>query len=76
MDKDSVKVLSDALLNNESLLLCRDIIEIMDGSDFGQDFIDDEMNLFNNTRINYKLDRKINPQEIKSKIFFLYKNKI
>lgn len=66
VDKESVKLLSDALLNNKSILLSRDILEIESLGDLGQDFIDDELNLYNNTRINYQFDRKINCQEIKS----------
>jgi len=67
LEKDSMKFLSDALLNNKSILLCKDILEIEDMTDLNQDFIDDELNIINNTRINYKFDRKINSQEIKSK---------
>jgi len=58
------------LLNNKSILLSRDILEIQELGDLGQDFIEDELNLYNNTRINYNFDRKINPQEIKSKSNF------
>lgn len=61
-----MKILSDALLNNQSILLSRDILEIEELNDLGQDFIEDELNIYNNTRINYNFDRKINPQEIKS----------
>ncbi len=61
-----MKPLSEALLHNKSVLLSRDILEIEDFFDLGQDFIEDELNIYNNTRINYNFDRKIYPQEIKS----------
>lgn len=70
MDKESLKDLKDALLENKSILLSRDILEIVDLTDLGQDFIEDELNIYNNTKINYNFDRKINSQEIKSKFFF------
>ena len=70
MDKESLKDLKDALLENKSILLSRDILEIIDLTDLGQDFIEDELNIYNNTRINYNFDRKINTQEIKSKFHF------
>jgi hypothetical protein len=70
VDKESLKDLKDALLENKSILLSRDILEIVDLTDLGQDFIEDELNIYNNTKINYNFDRKINSQEIKSKFFF------
>lgn len=69
-DIEAIKLLSDALINNKSILLSRDILSILNLADLGQDFIDDELNLYNNTRINYQIDRKITIQEVKSKIFF------
>ena len=54
------------MLENNTVLLSRDIFEIST-EEFGEDFIDDEMNLFNNTKINYQFDRKMNFHQIKSK---------
>lgn len=56
------------MLENKTLLLSRDIFELTT-EEFGEDFIQDEMNLFNNTKINYQFDRIMTFQEIKSKIF-------
>jgi len=67
-----LKNLSDALLNNKSILISRDILEIHEIPELARDFIDDELNIYNNTRINYNFDRKINPQEIKSILFYIY----
>ncbi len=66
MDQDIVRTLSEIMLENNTLLLSRDIFEIT-SEEFGEDFIQDEMNLFNNTKINYQFDRNITFQEIKSK---------
>ncbi len=68
-----MKPLSEALLHNKSVLLSRDILEIKDFFDLGQDFIEDELNIYNNTRINYNFDRKIYPQEIKSISYLILK---
>ena len=69
-DIEAIKLISDALINNKTILLSRDILSVLNLADLGQDFIDDELNLFNNTRINYQIDRKITIHEVKSKIFF------
>ena len=66
MDQYIVRILSEIMLENNSILLSRDIFELTT-EEFGEDFIQDEMNLFNNTKINYQFDRKMNFQQIKSK---------
>jgi len=70
VDQDIVRILSDIMLENQSLLLSRDIFELTT-EEFGEDFIQDEMNLYNNTKINYQFDRKMTFQEIKSNLFNL-----
>jgi hypothetical protein len=65
VDQDIVRLLSDIMLENKTILLSRDIFELTN-EEFGEDFIQDEMNLYNNTKINYQLDRNMTFQEIKS----------
>ena len=65
VDQEIVRILSEIMLENQTLLLSRDIFELTT-EEFGEDFIQDEMNLFNNTKINYQFDRIMRFQEIKS----------
>jgi adenylate kinase family enzyme/YHS domain-containing protein len=63
--KDICFMLSSSNIENNNIILCRDVFYRQDSPEIPSDFVEDELYILNNLRRNVKLDRYVNFQEIK-----------
>jgi hypothetical protein len=59
------------LKKEDKIILSWDIFTVDANLNMNEDFVDDEMNLFNNIQMNSKFDRFLELQEIECKVFFI-----
>lgn len=64
-DESIAREIIDALENNFSLTLTRDLFTFPDSPEIPADFVDEELYIFNNLRRNPQFDRYLNFQEVK-----------